>query len=160
MAKLTDTQLVILTTAAQRDGGAVLPLPKSLKTRGAAVTKILENMCKKGTLEERPAAPGAETWRKTEDGRPMMLVIADTGLAAIDAGPEGKAETMPGGSKKPPGKVGRVPCTPTTNNACILLGWKPSALRRHSRQSFASCGRPVSVGYLQKQTSKRIHPGL
>ncbi len=33
MAKLTDTQLVVLSAAAKRDGGAVLSLPKSRRTR-------------------------------------------------------------------------------------------------------------------------------
>ncbi len=36
MPKLTDTQLVILSAAAQRDGGTVLPLPESLKINKAA----------------------------------------------------------------------------------------------------------------------------
>ncbi len=53
-------QLVILSAAAQRDGGAVLPLPKSLKVKGGMVTKTLEGLCKRSLLEERPAAPDAE----------------------------------------------------------------------------------------------------
>ncbi len=34
MPKLTDTQLVILPSAAQRHDSAILPLPKSLKVQG------------------------------------------------------------------------------------------------------------------------------
>ncbi len=41
MPKLTDTHLVILSAAAQRQDGAVLPLPKSLKIKGGALTKTL-----------------------------------------------------------------------------------------------------------------------
>ena len=41
MPKFTDSQLVILSTAARREGGAVLPLPRSLKTKGAAATRVL-----------------------------------------------------------------------------------------------------------------------
>lgn len=37
MTKLTDTQLVILAAAAQRDGHHVLPLPETLK--GGAATR-------------------------------------------------------------------------------------------------------------------------
>ena len=88
MPKLTDTQLVILSAAAQRQDRAVLPLPKSLKIKGGAVTKTLEGLRKKGLLEEKPAARSAAAWREGEDGRRMMLVITDAGLQAIgvDAG--------------------------------------------------------------------------
>ncbi len=59
MPKLTDTQLVILSAAARRRDRAVLPLPKSLKVKGGAATKTLEGLCKKGLLEEKPAARNA-----------------------------------------------------------------------------------------------------
>ncbi len=64
MAKLTDTQLVILTSAAQRDDGAVLPLAKSLETKGAAVTKTLaacaERACSKSIRPCRASPPGGK----------------------------------------------------------------------------------------------------
>ncbi len=56
MPKLTDTQLVILSAAAQRQSRAVQPLPKSLRIKEGAVTKTLEGLRKKGLLEEKPAA--------------------------------------------------------------------------------------------------------
>ena len=37
MPKLSDTQLVILSTAAQRSDLSVLPLPETLKIKGGAV---------------------------------------------------------------------------------------------------------------------------
>ncbi len=104
MAKLTDTQLVILSAAAQRNDGAVLPLAKSLGIKGTAVTKTLENMRKKGLLEEQPATPDVEAWRETGEGRRMMLVITDTGLRAINSGPDGKADTKLAGNKRQPRK--------------------------------------------------------
>jgi hypothetical protein len=39
MTKLSDTQAVILSTASQREDGAVLPLPKTLKSRTALWTR-------------------------------------------------------------------------------------------------------------------------
>ncbi len=54
MPKLTDTQLVILSAAAQRQDGSALPLPKSLRIKGGAVTKTLEGLCKKGLLKKNP----------------------------------------------------------------------------------------------------------
>ena len=37
MTRLSDTQLVILSVASQRDDGTVLPLPETLKIKGGAV---------------------------------------------------------------------------------------------------------------------------
>ena len=48
MPKFTDSQLVILSTAARREGSAVLPLPRSLKIKGAATTGVLKSLIKKG----------------------------------------------------------------------------------------------------------------
>ncbi len=83
MPKLTDTQLVILSAAARRQGRTVLPLPKSLEVKGGAVTKTLEGLRKKSLLDEEPATRSAAAWREGEDGRRMMLVITDAGLQAI-----------------------------------------------------------------------------
>ncbi len=99
MPKLTDTQLVILSGAARRQDGAVLPLPKSLKIKGGAVTKALEGLRKMGLLEEKSAARNSAAWREGEDGRRMMLVITDAGLQAIDGEPAGESSKQPAPSK-------------------------------------------------------------
>ncbi len=104
MARLTDSQLVILSAAAEREGGTVLPLPKSLKIKGGAVTKTLDRLRKKGLLEEKPATPDTEAWREAEDGLRMMLVITDAGLRAIDGGPDGEADKKPAAKKRQPKK--------------------------------------------------------
>jgi DNA-binding MarR family transcriptional regulator len=85
MPKLNDSQLVILSAAAQRDDGAVLPLSKSLKIKGAALTKTLDQLRKQGLLEEKPAPHGAATWREGEDGGRMMLVITPAGVKALES---------------------------------------------------------------------------
>lgn len=87
MAKITDTQLVILSAAAQRDDGAALPLPKSLKPQGGGATASLKSMLKKGWLAERPAAAGEPAWRESDEQR-MTLVITPAGLSAIGVEPE------------------------------------------------------------------------
>ena len=69
MPKLTDTQLIILSAAAQRDGGAALPLPKSVKLQGAAVNHVLNSLLKKNLLTEQPAGHDAAAWREFQ-GRP------------------------------------------------------------------------------------------
>jgi hypothetical protein len=84
MSKLTDAQLVILSTAAQRDGGAALPLSRSLKIRGAAVTKTLDGLCKRGLLQEQPAPHDAIAWRAEKNGGRLMLVITAAGVRALE----------------------------------------------------------------------------
>ncbi len=83
MPKLTDSQLVILSAAAKRADGVVLPLPKSLKLKGGAATSVLKSLIKKGLVAEQPATVDAAAWRKNEDGRRAMLVITDAGLQVI-----------------------------------------------------------------------------
>ncbi len=95
MPKLADTQLVILSAAAERDGGAVLPLPKSLRTRKAAATRTVKSLMNRGLISERPAARDDEVWREAEDGSRLKLVITDTGLAAIGVDTDEGTETSP-----------------------------------------------------------------
>jgi hypothetical protein len=51
MTKLSDTQVIILSAAAQRDDGNVLPLPGSL--RGGAATKVVGALLSRGLIAER-----------------------------------------------------------------------------------------------------------
>ena len=95
MPKLTDTQLVILSTAAQRDDGAALPLPKSLKLQGGAVNHVLKSLLKKGLLAEQPAGHDAAAWRESKDGQRLTLVITDAGRAAIGVAADEQSEPQP-----------------------------------------------------------------
>src|SRR5262245_8470899 len=83
MAKLTDTQLTILSTAGQRDDGMVLPLPKSLKLQSDGASHVLKGLLKKGLLEEQPTGDIAAVWCKGKDGQRLTLVITDAGRQAI-----------------------------------------------------------------------------
>jgi DNA-binding MarR family transcriptional regulator len=83
MPNLNDTQLVILSAAARRQDGTVLPLPRSLKVNKAAATTVLKSLLKKALVAERPAAADEAHWRETRGGGRTVLVIADTGLQAI-----------------------------------------------------------------------------
>ncbi len=87
MPKFTDSQLVILSAAAKRADGTVLPPPKSLKLKGGAATSVLKSLLKKGLVAEQPAAADAVAWREAEDGQRVTLVITDAGLQAIGVEP-------------------------------------------------------------------------
>jgi hypothetical protein len=74
MTKLSDTQAVILSAASQRDDGAVLPLPETLKIKGGAVDKVLGSLKTKGLIDHQGAPRG--------DDRPPLR-ITPAGLEAI-----------------------------------------------------------------------------
>jgi hypothetical protein len=103
MPKLTDTQLIILSTATQRDDGAALPLPKSLKLQGGVVSHVLKSLLKKGLLDEQPTRDNATAWRESKDGQRLTLVITAAGRQAIGVSADEQRETpatAPRGSKR------------------------------------------------------------
>jgi Protein of unknown function (DUF3489) len=82
-AKLNDTQLVILSAAAQRDDHSLLPLPQSLTVKGDALNKVVDTLRKRKLAEERRTMNGAPEWRRNEDGLPLGLFITNSGLLAL-----------------------------------------------------------------------------
>jgi hypothetical protein len=91
MPKLTDTQLVILSAAAQRNDGVLFPLPKSLKLNKGTLTAVMNNLLKQGLVSERPAGREEESWREHE-GEKLTLSITEDGLRAVSGEPvEGQA---------------------------------------------------------------------
>lgn len=93
MAQLSDTQLIILNAAAQREDRIALPLPANLK--GGAATRVVDTMIAKGLLEEVEARRIAfqphlsdPVWRETGDGHGTTLIITDAGFAAIGIAPD------------------------------------------------------------------------
>ncbi len=98
MPKLTDTQLVILSAAAQRGGGAILPLPASLTINKGAAAAVLKSLVKRGLIAEQPAGRDDEPWREV-DGRRMTLAITEAGLEAIGVQPDQATDAPAGASK-------------------------------------------------------------
>ncbi len=129
MPKLTDPQLVILSAAANREDRAVLPLPKSLKIKGSAVTNTLEALRKKGLFKEKLASRDAIAWRQGKDGRRMMLVITDAGRQAIDGEPVGDPGKQPtrakAQTKKPRGGTVQKPAASKSKSKQSLPAVRP-----------------------------------
>jgi predicted ArsR family transcriptional regulator len=86
MTKLSDTQAVILSAASQRDDGAVLPLPETVKIKGGAVDKVLGSLKTKGLIDHQGVPRGDD---------PPPLRITRAGLEAIGVGPEDEEEAAP-----------------------------------------------------------------
>ena len=102
MPKLSDTQLVILSAAAQREDRNVLPLPGSL--RGGAAKKVVGALLSRGLIAETTTESQTKAdaslnriWRNDDDGRAVLLHITDAGLAAIGIEPD-TAESAPTGA--------------------------------------------------------------
>jgi hypothetical protein len=87
MPRLTDTQTIILSVAAQRPDNIAMPLPKGL--HGAAAKKVVDMMTRRGWLEEVDAdiRKGAPLWRETGDGHGTTLFVTEAGLEAIGIEP-------------------------------------------------------------------------
>lgn len=154
MAKLTDTQLVILSAASQRTSRALYPLPKTIKLNKAAVTKVLKSLLRHHLIAERQASGGEEAWRVEGQTR-HTLVLTDAGLAVLDDGRTSKPAQKktrqlnhPGSSpksnaapkaatKKVPGetKLGQLiellkrKNGATLSEAMTLTGWQAHSVR-------------------------------
>ena len=115
MTKLSDTQTIILSRAAQNEDRIALPLPELL--RGGAATKVVNALLAKGLLEEVDAdmRKGEPVWRETGDGHGVKLVATNAGLAAIGIEPE-DPNTAPEGDADAPTEE-PTPHTPTEMEA-------------------------------------------
>jgi hypothetical protein len=82
--RLNDMQLVLLATAAQREDGNLMPLPESIGDQADRAKKAVEQLIKKGLVEETPDAIKTTAWREDGDTR-FGAVITDAGRAAINA---------------------------------------------------------------------------
>ena len=80
--KLSDTQLVLLSKASQREDLAVA-LPANLK--GGAAHKVVGKLLTEGLLEEIRARGEHPVWRRDDDEGPRALRITKRGLQAIQA---------------------------------------------------------------------------
>lgn len=83
MPKLTGIQSQILSSAAARTGLNVLPLPKSIKVGGGALTKALKDLLKRRLVAEVGTNNEASTWHVAKGGKKFGLVVSDVGLKAI-----------------------------------------------------------------------------
>jgi hypothetical protein len=72
MTRLSDTQLVVLSAAAQRADLSVLPLPETLSLKGGALNKVMDSLRNRGLIRVLGG-----------DGGPERVVITSEGMVAI-----------------------------------------------------------------------------
>jgi hypothetical protein len=134
MTKLSDTQAILLSAAAQRADGNLLPLPGSL--RGGAAVKVVGALLARGLaredvtdLQTRADSALNTVWRNKDDGRAVLLRITPAGLEAIGvetdaAAGEPAAKPAPVEAPKKRGRPTKAAATSTS---------APTAAPRNSR---------------------------
>jgi hypothetical protein len=138
MTKLSDTQLVILTAACQRDDRMVLPLPDRLK--GGAAAKVLDSLTKKGLIEEVGAKRGDPIWHETDDGHSTTLVVTEEGFDALgilpgdapDASPDSAPQSADGPQEADAATVAAAPAEDAPVAPTVPLARKT---RENSKQA-------------------------
>ena len=134
MPKLSDTQLVILSAAAQRTDLSVLPLPDSITLKGGALKKVMDSLRNRGLLRVLGA-----------DGGPERAVITGEGMAALGVEPEGNE--APVGASEPDaaptsaeaGATGEGPAEPAEAD-----GAAAPAKRKPTRKAKATKAAPAT----------------
>jgi len=110
MPKLNDTQLILLSTAAQRDVGSLYPLPETL-TPGARVAKAIKTLVDNALAEERETSDSAAI-NRTDGDIGYGVFATDAGLAAIGIS-EGEGE--------PPALEPKAAPAPRVTKASMLV---------------------------------------
>ena len=116
MTKLTDLESILLSAAAQRSTGSLLPSPETVSSAGTRLTKAITGLLKRGLAEERETSDKLATHRVDGDVA-YGLYITDAGNAAIgitegdDCGEAGEA----------PASSPAAPDTPRVTKASAVL---------------------------------------
>jgi DNA-binding Lrp family transcriptional regulator len=137
MPKLSDTQLVILSAAAQRADLSVLPLPETLKLKGGALNKVMDSLRNRGLIR----VIGAE-------GGPQRVVITSEGMVAIGVEPEDEA--APAGADPAPtsaeaGAAGEGPAEAAEADGAVTPA-KREASRKAKAKSAPAGSEPEAGG--------------
>ncbi len=82
MTKLNDLQLVLLSAAAQRDDGSLLPPPDHLADQSARIRKVIPPLIKQELVAETTTTDDAKIWREEGETR-FALIITNAGRASI-----------------------------------------------------------------------------
>jgi len=80
--KLSDAQLVLLSSAAQHPDGAI-----EHELKGAAAKKVVGKLLREGLIEEVPSRATLPVWRRDDNQGSLALCITKDGLATIGIEP-------------------------------------------------------------------------
>ena len=151
--QLTDTQLVLLSAAAQRPEGAI-ELASDLK--GSTVKKTVGRLLRGGFVEEIPACGALPVWRRDDDAGPRALRITPHGLAAIGV-EAGVVNRNAGRSHETQDEGDLAPKRPSRRvKAASHKASKDEALRRKANRSSRDSKQARVIEMLQRQRGATI----
>ena len=139
--KLTDTQLVLLSAAAQREDGAIDPTEGP---KGGLAKKAISKLLTGGLVEEVLGGSMLPAWRRDDDRGPLALCITPRGLAAIGVEKTGALPEAPALSGKTAEDGDPTPDAPSQ---------RTSALRK-----AAPNRRPAASGAATRLDNSRQNP--
>jgi hypothetical protein len=152
--KLTDTQLVILSAAAQRDNRCLVA-PQNLK--GSAAQKVVTKLIAAGFAKEIKAKPGAPVWRRDEQaGQSYSLKLTAAGARAIaidesstpDEGTEDGGQLEQAAASQP--AIDRLTRAPSAPREGTKLAQVIELLRRHDGATIGDL--TAATGWLAHTT--------
>lgn len=138
MTKLNDLESILLSTAAQRDTGSLLPAPDAVADASARLPKAIAALIKRGLAEERETGDKTATHR-TDGDLTFGVFITEVGSAAIGVG-----DALEGDTKMPLPAVALAPRATKAGAVVALLqrddgatlgelitatGWLPHTIR-------------------------------
>jgi hypothetical protein len=147
MPRLSTAQRLVLTTAAERADGAVLPPPEALTVRGRARHLMLQGLIKRGLIAERPAREGEPVFAQSDQDRDLALEITTDGRVLIADRAAVEAAAQPGQAATAKAEPKAAPAIrPGTKQALLLellrrqggatiaeiqdaTGWQPHSAR-------------------------------
>jgi hypothetical protein len=121
--KLSDTQLVLLSTASQREDGNLFPTADSLKGGESRIANAVAGLIKCGYATEGEVAAKVPSWREDGDRR-LGVMITGEGRAAIDAAEGGEGKE----AQEPPATPPPAAPAPARNPGDIRAGTKQALL--------------------------------
>jgi hypothetical protein len=151
--KLTDTQLVLLSAAVQREDGAVEIGPK---LKGNAAQKVLGKLLSEHLIEEIPAQDGLPVWRRDEDKGALALRITERGLAAIGADQDGTAAEADETPSEQPAKRDRRQPQPRSRRTGSNRERIAKARRQPAKAGRAESKQAAVIAMLQSRQGATI----
>jgi hypothetical protein len=148
--KLTDTQLVLLSAAAQHPEGAI-ELASDFK--GGVAKKAVGKLLHDGLIEEIPAGGALPVWRRDDDAGPLGLRITPHGLAAIGVEP-GVAE-----QKEPKDGADLAPRRPSRRvEAARRKKSNDETLEQSAMPSSRDSKQARVIGMLRRSKARPLQP--